>query len=77
MVNSFELKLYLKDEGSLMINENPPEIIKQRVRTAKELMNTNIQNKKRVDKMLEGNLKFWDNNMNTYEAQYAKLNSPL
>ena len=68
MVNSFELKLYLKDEGSLMINENPPEIIKQRVRAAKELMNANIQNKKRVDKMLEGNLKFWDNNMNTYEA---------
>ena len=68
MVNSFELKLYLKDEGSLMINENPPEIIKQRVHAAKELMNTNIRNKKRVDIMLEGNLKFWDNNMNTYEA---------
>ena len=68
MVNSFELNMYLKDEGSLMINENPPEIIKQRVRAAKELMNTNIRNKKRVDKMLEGNLKFWDNNMNTYET---------
>ena len=42
MVNSYELRFNLKDEGTLMLNTNPPETIKQRIAAAKLKMESNV-----------------------------------
>ena len=36
MINDYELKLDLQDEGTLMLNQNPPNVLKERIAQAKQ-----------------------------------------
>ena len=45
----------MADNGSIMLNQNPPEVLKKRIGLAKQT--------KKVNKTLTANLNFWDENI--------------